>query len=568
MSSPAVPATPAAAPSAPASPAPSSAPSSAPATPAPAAPVAPAPPVPPASAPAAPAAAPAAPAAPAAGAPKPEDYPANQDGVEQFIEANEKWKAEHPDEAAKAAEAAAKEAEGRAPGAQPEEVKPAEAPKPEEPKAPEAAKPAGELPTPQEFDSLLAAKPAFKALFDADPEAKTAVMDLARAVEAARPIIDMLPTVAEAEFAVKTGNQFLDLQHKFAMSTEVPEVGEQGFKDFVNLFQIVDDKGQPVMENGAPVMAPSFDFLSKKLTTGAITNSVTSAKAEADRLAAQVANGTFPSEEAKEAARTAAVDADYKYKALKYVGELLAQDDEGPGLPDLPADATPAQRAFQDELKRQQEALKQTKTTATKEARVKERVAFERHINGQWGDGVGEYVENEIKARRDRGEALPDLILQQTWINPVTQQATKIPRYAAEIYNEFNAKVHSIPTVHEKLLNLELQGPQAKAARLEYFKELRTLYLPKITDKYFSALSAGLKQMSDQSRTKQEKVAEVARVEPQTGGTPATPQALTGDSLTAKVLENLKDNPEYKAAGRTEKAEMEIIERERIRAGR
>ena len=312
---PPVPAAPAAA--APAAPAPAPAPSPPPAAPPAAAPAA-APPPAPAAAPDAPAAAaqpaaqPAAPAAPAApaGPPKTSDFHETEEGIEQFIEASEKWRQEHPDQELEQPAQVAPEA--GAPAAE-------EAPKPPEQQPAPQAQPgeAPPLPTPQAFDDLLTAKPDFKALFDRDPEAKTQVMDLARAAEAAKPVLDIVPTVEEARFATGKANEYLNLQHLFAMAAEDPEMGERGWNQFVDLFKIRDDKGAPVLQNGVPQMAESFDFIGRKFLGGALGDRLGREKAALTALQQKLESGVYPSEAAKEADRVNSVDIDYKIKALR-----------------------------------------------------------------------------------------------------------------------------------------------------------------------------------------------------------------------------------------------------------
>lgn len=565
-------------PAAPVAAPPAAAPVSAPAPVAPAAPAPAAPPAPPAP-PAAPPAAPEAPAAPAAppaaapaapqGPPKNSDFPNTEEGVEQFIEASEKWKQEHPDEAAQAAEQARKAAEDAMPGAQPKEEP---APAPEAPKPPEAAgeqKPPAAA-TPKLLDELFTSKPALKAAFDADPEAKGILMETARFAESAKPVIDMLPTVEEARAVVDGAGTFWQMQHAFAMAAENPEAGERGWNQFVDLFTLRDDKGQKMMKDGAPVLAESFDFLTQRITGGALTGAAGEAKRELAALETKL-KGVYPNEQAKEADRLAAVNLDYKIKAVEYVAELLKMED-GPGeLPALPDDATQAQREYHAQLKAEREELNKEKGSNAKQKRVQARQALENEVNADYGAGVGAFVENEIKSRKERGEAIPDFILERKWINPATNQETKFPDFAVRIMNRFTAKINAIPSVAKKLRDLEMQGAPAKQARKDYNAQLRTLYLPTIVNDEFEEINRGIRGMGEQSRAKQAEVAKVARIEPSTGGAPPVAQgapAMTAAAAMAKAVENLANNAEYQQATRSEKLEMEINEAERIRSGR
>ena len=544
----------------------------APVTPAPApavpsVPAAPAPPTP---------AAPEAPTAPAPAAPSEQPdsskYPNTEEGVEQFIEANEKWKQEHPDEATKAAEAAAKEAESQEPGAQPVEApKPPEEPKPAEEPQPGEKPPEPTAATPQALDDWTAKDPAFKAALDANPTLKGEIMATARAAEAAKPILSIVPTVEEAKFAVDNANRILTLEHKFALAPESPEMAEAAFNDFVGLFNVVDEKGQPVKAaDGTPLMTESFDFLSRKLTTGALTGFTKDAKESLAALKAKVETGVYPSEEAKAADQALLEDTDYKIKAFEYVAELLGQEDAENALPELPPDATPAQKAFQEQLKVQQAELNKNKQTNTRAARVQARAEFESRINTNWGNGVGEYIDNTLKAMRERGEVIPDVVLEQKYTNPVTGQVTQARAFGVLIAQEFNRKCDSIPSVLRKKQELAAlpPGPQTEALRNAENARLRELYLPDIFNAHVTRIQNGIREMSGKSQEKQQKIATVARVEPQSGGAPSPPTVLIGEALENAALATLEKNPEYLAASRTEKFEMLVEQKEKMRAGK
>ena len=447
-----------------------------------------------------------------------------------------------------------------------EAPKPAEAPKVDEPAAAPAA-----AATPKALDDLFNAKPALKAAFDADPEAKAVLMETARQAEAARPILDMLPTVEEARSVVETANLYSGIQHSLAMSEENPEAGERGFQQFLDLFKLRDDKGQVMMKDGQPVLAQSFDYLSQRIATGALSGTLGASKQELDALNQKLATGVYPSDALKEADRVAAVDLGYKIAAIEYVAEML-KDDGGPGeLPALPDDATPAQKEFQQRLQKDLEERNKAKGEGAKAKRVADRRALEVRVNQAYGGGIGEYIDNELTARKARGEVIPDFILERKWINPATNQETKVRDFGMRVMNRFNVKVNSIPSVARKLQELELAGAPAEAQRIEYFSKLRSLYLPGIFDQEFNAIHDSIRSMSRQSQERQAAVAQVARVEPQTGGQAPVASgrpALTGDALEAQAMENLQTNPEFQAAGRSDRFEMLMVEKERLRSGR
>ena len=60
-------------------------------------------------------------------------------------------------------------------------------------------------------------------------------MATARAAEAAKPILQIVPTAEEARFAVDNATRILSLEHKIALAPESPEIAEDAWNDFVSM---------------------------------------------------------------------------------------------------------------------------------------------------------------------------------------------------------------------------------------------------------------------------------------------------------------------------------------------
>jgi hypothetical protein len=276
----------------------------------------------------------------------------------------------------------------------------------------------------------------------------------------------------------------------------------------------------------------------------------------------------YPSEAAKQADKAKLEDAEYELAAFDFVSKKLSADPDELKLPELPADATPAQRELQERLAKQVEEQNQQKKAGSKAQRIAERKVFEGNMNAEFGKGVGAYLRNEIAARKERGEYIPDLLLNRKWINPVTRQETEAADFAIRVMNEFNMKIDSIPSVKDELQRLQAMGSAGKAARLARWEQLRAQYLPDIVNDYLTSVQDEIRQMAGKSAEREARVATVARVEPTTAQTPATPVALSGDALETRAQELLANDPEYRAAGRSERWELLMNKKEEIRAGK
>lgn len=501
------------------------------------------------------------PAAPAKAAPpKPEDFASNSEGLEDYLNSLEEWRAKNPDDAAALTEQQRKEAAQERAGAQPkeDEAKPEEKPAAEAPKDPAAAN--VEAATPQALDEVFTKNPALKAAFDADPAAKETLMATARAAEAAKPMLALLPTIEDAKLAVEQSSKFLDIQHKFAMSTDIPELGEAGFNDLVDLFTARDDKGAVLQQNGKPVMNESWDFLTRKILGGGITAAVGAAEARVESLKAQVAAGT--------ATQDKLTDAEYELAALKFSGQHMLREEDEFALPELDANATPAQKAFQEKLRQQADEAKKTQAAGSKATRAAAAAAFETKMDTAYRTGVGRYLDTEIKARRDRGEYIPDIVLTQKWIDPATRQPTTVSDFAMRMKLGLDEKMLSIPTIRTELLRLTQMGAAGEAARVAAYDKYRNLYLPGLVNAYLDEVQGGVRQMAGQRQQQAQRVAEVARVEPVSTGSAPAPTALKGEALEARALDLLKDDPEFRGAAQTERWEMMTNKMEEIRAGK
>lgn len=532
---------------APTAPAPAAA---APSTPAPAAPSTPAAPAPPA------ASTPAAPVAPSTPAkfdpktslvaPNSSDYPDTQEGIVEFGRANSEWAEAHPEEAAKARaermgetleeapkpDAAVAEAVAKVEGEQP-----AEAPKPAEGQPPAAA-------TPVKIDEWTAKSPELKAAFDKNPELRTEIMEMARGLEAAKPVLDIVGTAEEAQFAVEHANRLVSLQSNWMLSGEDPEMVGPAWEQTVEMFKERDANGAEIKgPDGKPKLGADFKPFVKKAASTALQDLGSNIASQMQALQEQL-KGVYPSEEAKEAAETQLEELDYSKKAIDYVLHQLSQPDDGrPQLPALPANATEEQKAFQKQLE-ERERLHNEKTgkTATADRKAASQ-KIDREVSKEYETGISTYIDTQVAAMKERGEYLPEFVLSDKWINPQTQQVTKVSDFGMKIFLALNAKIFENPTHRAKLASLQALGASGKEARTAELKRLQTLYLPKIFQSQVQRIQDGIRASSKQPA---KPLGEVARKEPQSQGT-VVPSAMGKDEMRTWAETEAKKDPSFAA---------------------
>jgi hypothetical protein len=551
------------APSAPAAPAPSApAPSSAPSPAAP--PAAPATPVPAALAAPAP---PAAPAAPAPGAkydpktsltpPKSSEFPNTAEGLIEFTRANSEWSTTHPDEAEaiRSAKIAAED------GVQPAEVKPTDAVAAEVAKAegePEAPKPAAEpvtAATPAVIEEWTGKSPELKAAFEKSPELRTAIMEMARQNEAARPVLDIVGTPEEAQFAVDHAGRLVSLQANWMLSAEDPEMATTAWDQTVDMFKERDQNGAEVKGlDGRPKLGSDFKPFIRKAASSALEDFVSSDEASVNTLKARLA-GNYATEDAREADTAALEQAEYNLAADRYLLERLkAGAGETRQLPQLPANATEEQKAFQRRLQEESAELDAKTGKATTTDRKAAGKAVDREVQAHYEAGLNSYIDTQIAAMKERGEYLPDFVLNDKWVNPTTGKVTGLTAFGVKLYQALNAKVNGNPLHTAKLAQLQALGAAGKDARKAEVDRLRNLYLPKLFD-------AEVKRIQDGIRASVKKPAaaapSIARTEPQSQAT-VVPSGMSQTEVRTWAEGEAKKDPNYSAMSTADREALTI----------
>lgn len=493
--------------------------------------------------------APAAPAAaPAAAQQKPEpkgsNYPQTEDGLAQFVREHDAWAEENPDAAAAAKPAVA------LPDEEPKAELVQEPKLGEEGEPAKAEEPAG--PLPQELEAAFNADPALKAALDANPKAREMVMDMGRKYEAAKGVIEIVPTVDDARFMAEHANVVLDLRHNAMLGVESPEARQGFWSGLQQQFAETDEKGVPKVDAaGKPVMGKDYDLC---LLTPAVNEKLGGKLAEMTAATAELEQklkGYYPSEADKAADQKRLDDLRDNREAIGWVLELVKAEgglvDEK--LPPLPPDATPEQRKFQERLEREQAELRKQQGEAGKGSQLTATKAFENEQRIGWQTGVGDSLDKYLAEAKTRGEVIPDYMLQEKYIDPATKQATQFPRLAVNVLLDFDNAVMGITRERNEIQRLERMGPAGKQLREANAARLRQAYLPTIIQKHVREIQDGIRKSQDAEAARRGEIAKVARTEPQTAGAAPGGQAnLSEAQLQEKAMELARKDPRWGAA--------------------
>ena len=385
----------------------------------------------------------------------------------------------------------------------------------------EAAKPAAEgaaaaPATPAAIEQWTATAPELKAVFEKYPEVRDGIMQTARDLEAAKPVLEIVGTPDEARFAVEHAQRLVGLQSSWIQSADDPEMVEGAWSQTVEMFKERDEKGAEILaSDGKPKLGEDFKPFVRKAAATAMLDYQAASAAQVAVLEGRL-KGSYPSEEAREADAAALENAKYEKAAFDFVLARLASPEDAAGikLPSLGPNATAEQVATQEALKAQLADLEAKQGKQTAETRRTAAKALDREVQISYETQVNDLIAAEVTAMKGRNEYVSDLVLQDKWINPTTGQPTKVSDFGARVYQEVNAKISGNPLHMAKLASLQALGAAGKEARIAEVNRLVNLYFKPAMEKHRWRLQAGAP-----AKAANPAAGNVARVEPQSAGT-------------------------------------------------
>ena len=478
-----------------------------------------------------------------------------------FVAANHAWAEAHPEEADKLRQAKIAAENGEqtqqdgqpAPGSVEAQIQQAEGGQPKPGDQPAAAAAA----TPARIDEWTGKSPELKAAFEKNPALQAEVMEMARGYEAAQKVIDIVATPEEAQFAVEHANRLVTLQANWMLSAEDPQMLAAAWEQTVDMFKERDQNGAEVKgPDGKPVLGADFKPFVRKAASAAIADAVAPVSASIAALTEKL-KGNYPSEEARAADAQALEELNYEKAAYDYVLDRLGRPAGAAStLPKLPANATPEQLAFQQQLEAQQAALNAKTGKETTATRREAQARVDRDVQTHFETGINTAIESYVNAMKARGEYLPDFVLTDKHINPQTQQPTKVSDFGARAYLALNAKINGNPLHVAKLRSLQALGAAGAEARKAEVTRLTNLYLPKIIEGRVKDIQDGIRGAGKQAQPAGGP-GTVARVEPQSQGT-VVPSAMTGAEVRQWAEAEAAKDPSWANMTDTDKERLTI----------
>lgn len=410
-----------------------------------------------------------------------------------------------------------------------------------------------EAPTPEALAALIDADPETKAFIESKPELKGKLFQMARQNAKAAPILDLIPNVEAAKFAVDNANQFVGLKTAFQLS-DSPEKMKEAAGQFLEQFQIMDDKGSPVLDaKGQPTYGDDLPLFVNEIKSR--DNAVRIAD-----LKERITANQFATEAGKDNAEQ--MLAAYEFIAANEAAGPDAFDQlDKPDTSGMTQEAKAYFERKEAELAAERERLGLKDKDLTKKGITETRTRYDTKYREEFGGGAGEFMANYLKGKEDAGVSIPRYLLQ------MKDPKSGISVFAQQAFQMLNQKLDKLPNVkaHSATLQMNAVNDQALAARLEYGQSLIDEHLPGIIDDLLK--EAGVSMAADAKRVidaREGKRAD-ARVEP-ASGLPSSPKHMSDKQMMAEAYKTVDQRfPNIASSDRMQKALQEFNRLESLR---
>ena len=483
------------------------------------------------------------PAAPQ-GEPKNTDFPESEDGQNEFAMKHAEWRAKQQgpgDQGTKGPEGEAAKPEG--------EAKPGE---------PAAAKPTAPE-TPEQWSKLMEQKPALKNLLDADPEVKEMVFAQSRQLATAKPILEIAPTVAHAEFLRDRATEMVGLKTASMRMVENPESVPEFLNLFDSSFQRLDEKGQPVLDaQGKPVYDADRQVAISGLIGRELSGYDQQFKSEMEQLQSKLQTGVYPNEGAKALDQKRLNNMLLASDAINIANMVLSGKFFEEEAPEIPADASAEFRAWAEKERKEiadRKAEAEGKQSATgKQQRAAAKAQFTAEVKNQAGADAGTMIGTQLKQLEDAGAYIPEMYKQELYRDPATGQTSKVPALVADIWLAYEREVNlqpngrpypetDISAVSEQAqFELLPQNAQTKAAIADWHRRQMASRMPRLVQKAVERIQNLVKL--DQGKMEERAAArrQAASPEPQSAGS-GLQQGETDAEIFKAVDAEMAANP-------------------------
>jgi hypothetical protein len=435
-------------------------------------------------------------------------------------------------------------------GAQPGEgAKPAEAAKPGE-----GAQPAEAATTPRALAEMLDSKPALKAALEADPDAKGMIFANARKLAELEPIAALIPTKADAEFALEAQSALIGLKTASMRLINAPESAPQVLDMLDSQFAIVDKEGKPVLgADGKPSYAADRTPFLHAVVDREMQGYVRQFGTELATLKQKLDTAAYPNEQAKAIDQQRYDNLEYAHTWAQMWEAIRTGEFFKTAAPTIPDDAPQHVKDWfiqqQQELADKEAALNGTKSAQSKEENLKASTQYRTNIRIDQGTSAGQVLAEQLNAAVTSGRYIPEFYLQQKWINPQGQQ-TETADIAARIFLEFDKELNrpgSRTLMEIAQHELLPENDQTRAIRKDWYARKAAELVPGLVTKELERIDKLVLLDQDKMETRLKERGRQAQPEPVSGGN-GLPQGASQEQLMQQAEALAKQDPGFQGA--------------------
>lgn len=436
------------------------------------------------------------------------------------------------------------------------------------------AEPAAPPVTPQQLADMMKSVPEFGALLEQHPEIKGPLFAMGRELAAAKPVMEIFPTVGDAQFAQEHAQQLVGLKTLSMRAVDRPESVPELLGAFDSQFAVVDKEGKPVLDaGGKPTYAADRKVFQEALVGRELKGHADSFTPQIEQLKAKLASGVYPHEAAKAMDQKRLETLEYANLALQVTGQILDGSWFQEAPPEIPADATPEFKTWAEQererLANERKAIDDQKRGASAEQRQQQRTAFQSSVRGDMGTVAGTLIGQKLKEVIDSGVYIPEFEMQRKYVDPKTGQPTKTSDIGARLFMQFENELMKPGsrtlmeiTQHELLP----ENDQTRATRREYYQRKAADIIPRLIDAEVERIQGLVKLDKDKQAERAKARAGAAEAEPNSGGG-GLPQQASEQQLRAQAEEAARKDPNYAASTPAERQARIVTAYNRLRGG-
>lgn len=416
-------------------------------------------------------------------------------------------------------------------------------------------------------------KPEFGKLLEADPELKGPIFAMARDLATAKPVMEIFPTVGDAQFAQQHAQELVGLKTLSMRAVDRPESVPELLGAFDSQFAVVDKDGKPVLDaQGKPTYAADRKVFQDALVGRDLAGYKDTMAPQIEQLKAKLGSGVYPNAAAKALDEKKLSNLEYAQLALQVVDQIRSGEWFQDAPPEIPADASAEFKQWAEQerarLDEEKKKIAGDKQGANAEQRAQQRQVFQGNVRGDMGTVTGTVIGQKLREIVDSGVYIPEFYLQEKFRGPDGKE-TNTAAIAARIFQQFEAELMKPGsrtlmeiTGHELLP----ENDQTRGIRKDWYARKAAEIVPRLVQAEVDRIQGLVKVDLEKQKGRTAERNGAAQPEPHSAGS-GLPQGASEQQLRSQAEEMAKKDPQFASASPSEKQARIVTQYNRLRGG-